>query len=133
MWSKKTYKRKEKAKHPFEKLKSIDGSSIPPSETELAPHIDGSAFVARLWGSAHHQDLDNTLTSVWENVDSEFRIIWFNGEQMPPALISEIQAKTEVSDAQGDGGGTGDDVEEDHDPLPREMESSDEDTDDERA
>jgi len=47
----KTYKSKENAKHPFERLKSIDGSSIPPCESELATHIDRSAFVSRLWGS----------------------------------------------------------------------------------
>ena len=45
----KTYKRKSNAKYPFEKLKSIAGSSIPPGEAELAPHVDRSVFVARLW------------------------------------------------------------------------------------
>ena len=49
---------------------------------------------------------------------------------MRPALIPEIQVETEPDDnggdAQGDGG-KDDDVNEDHDPLSREMESSDDD------
>lgn len=98
----KTYKGKANAKKPFEKLKNIAGSSIPPCESELDPHIDRSAFVARLWGSSHQQDLDKTPTSGWENVDGEFRIIWFNGEQMPPALLPEIEVGSETGCADQD-------------------------------
>lgn len=123
----KTYKRKATAKHPFDKLKSIEGSSIPPCESELAPHIDKCAFVARLWGSAHQNDLQKTLTSGWESSDGEFRIIWFNGEQMPPALIPEMQPEKEV----GNEDGIFDDADEDHDPLLGDMESSDDETSDE--
>lgn len=129
----KTYRQKSNANHPFEKLKSIAGSSIPPCEAELAPHIDRSGFVARLWGNAHHQNLDKTPDIGWEKVDGEFRIIWFHGEQLPPALIPEIQVDTDpdnnAGNAFGDDGTEGD-VEDDHDPLPRQMESSDEDSDD---
>ena len=120
-------------KSPNTVLKSISGSAIPPCEAELAPHIDMSAFVARLWGSAHQQYLDKTPPNGWENVDGEFRVIWFDGEQLPPALIPAIQVQTEANynadDTQGDGD-MDDDVDEDHDPLPMEMESSDEDSDD---
>lgn len=123
----KTYKRKATAKHPFDKLKSIEGSSIPPCESELAPHIDRCAFVARLWGSAHQNDLQKTPACGWEIIDGEFRIIWFNGEQMPPALIPEIQSEKEV----GHEDGIDDDADEDHDPLLGDMESSDDETSDE--
>ena len=125
----KTYSRKSNAGRPFDKLKTIAGSSIPPCEAELAPHIERSAFVARLWGSAHQQQLDKAPTSGWENVDGEFRIVWFDGNQLPPALVPEIQVGN-VDDVQGIVD-MDDDVDEDHDPLPTEMESSDEDSDDE--
>ena len=129
----KTYRKKSNAKHPFEKLKSISGSSIPSCESELAPQGDRSAFVARLWGKAHHQVLNKIPTNGWENVDSEFCIIWFHGEQLPPALIPEVQVDDNSGDALEDDGleGMGECVNGDHDLLPEEMESDeDENTDD---
>lgn len=125
-----TYNRKANAARPFDKLKSISGSSIPPCEAELAPHIHRSAFVARLWGSAHQQNLEKMPTKGWETVDGEFRVIWFEGDQLPPALIPKIQVEKEPSDSTAAEGLVNYDDDEDHDPLPGEMESSDDDDDD---
>ena len=75
-----TYSVKGKTLDPFTKLKSIEGSSIPPSEAELSSHIDKSAFVARLWGSAHRQHLKKTPDSGWDLEDGIYKIIWFQGD-----------------------------------------------------
>ena len=127
----KTYQQKSNVKYPFERLKSIAGSSIPPCETELLPHIDRSSFVARMWGSAHLQHLDKTPTSGWENINGKLNIIWFNGEQMPPALMPENQVQNRSDENGGDAqdDDTQDD-DEDCDLLSREIESSDSDDDD---
>ena len=128
---KKTYKQRFNVNHPFEKLKSIAGSSIPPCDAKLAPYMDRSGFVARLWGNTHHQNLGKIPTIGWEKIDEEYRVIWFIGKQLPPALIPEMQVDTEPDDNAGDAPADGGDgVDEDHDPLPREMESSDEDSED---
>ena len=88
----------------------------------------GVVLITRNW--TKHQPADR------ENVDGEIRTIWLNGEQIPPALILEIQIETAP---EGNGGGAhrddahgSDDTEEDdHEPLPMEMEpSSDEESDD---
>lgn len=114
----KTYRQKSNARHPFEKLKSIEGSTIPPCERELAPHIDRSGFVARLWGNAHHQIIEKTPTSGWEKSNNQFQIVWFDGEQMPPTLIPEVPTEP-IEDG-------GEYADEDQDPPLQELESSDE-------
>ena len=105
-----SYSKKGKAVDPFHKLKSIEGSSIPPSEA----HIDRSAFVARLWGSAHKQQLKKTPDSGWDLENGSYRIIWFLGNQLPFNLTSDIETEYD------------DDKDEDHAPSLDEMESSDE-------
>ena len=84
-----------------------------------------------MWGSAHHQDLDKTPTSGWENISGEFHIIWFNGEQMPPALIPEVEIEKKPDNAQGDCE-KDNDADEVYDSLSRELESSDVDSDDDQ-
>jgi hypothetical protein len=85
-------------------------------EAELALHVDRSGFVASLWGSAHQHYIDKMPTNGWDNVDGEFRINWFEGEQLLAALGPALHV---------------DDDDEDYIPLPTELESSDEnDTDD---
>jgi len=127
-----TYRRKSTAAHPFDKLKSIDGSSIPPCEAELALHVDRSAFVARLWGSAHQRYMDKMPTNGWDNVDGEFRINWFEGEQLPPVLVPALHVDDTTDGNESTPPSHADDEEdEDYTPLPTELESSDEnDTDD---
>ncbi len=90
-----TYTKKAKASHPFDKLKHIDGSSIPPCEAELAPHIDRSAFVARMWGAAHCQYLDKIPAAGWEKVDDKLSITWFDGPQLPAELVPELKVTSE--------------------------------------
>ena len=127
-----TYRQKSTAAHPFDKLKSIDGSSIPPCEAELALHVDRSVFVARLWGSAHQRYMDKMPTNGWDNVDGEFRINWFEGEQLPPVLVPALHVDDTTDGNESTPPSHADDEEdEDYTPLPTELESSDEnDTDD---
>ena len=128
----KTYKPKSNAKCPFTNLKSIAGSSIPPCEAELMPHIDRSAFVARMWGSAYQKDLEKTPENGWEYINNNFRFIWFNGDQMPNVLVSKISVETDARRNDCDDQDNCDsvnDVDENLDPLRMEMESSDEDED----
>ena len=43
----------KKDANPFDKIKGVDGSCLPPCEAELLPHIQRAAFVARMWANAH--------------------------------------------------------------------------------
>ena len=112
-----TYSKRGKTLDPFYKLKSIEGSCIPPSEAELSPHIDRSASVARLWGSAHKQQLKKAPDSGWDLEDGIYKIIWFRGDQLPSNLVSDIWIEHREDD---------DDKDEDHTPSLDELESSDE-------
>ena len=105
----KTYSRRGNSTQPFQKLKSIEGSSIPPCEAELAPHIDRNAFVARLWGSAHQQRMNKVPHMGWEKVDNEFHVVWFYGEQLPPSLVPEIHVPVELDLNEASGGYSNDD------------------------
>lgn len=96
----KTYNHKGKA--PFSKLKSIAGSSIPPCEAELAPHIDRCAFVAKLWGSAHRRYIDKTPTKGWDVIENEYRVVWYYGEQFPSSFLPHIPDDLTVNDSDDD-------------------------------
>ena len=94
-----TYNRKSNSMRPFDKLKSIEGSSIPPCSAELRPHSVRTGFVATMWGSSHLATIPKSPTAGWEIVDGHYRVIWFDGQQLPQVLVPEIPVEM---DADGD-------------------------------
>ena len=57
-----TYNRKSNSVRPFDKLKSNEGSGIPPCSAEMRPHSVRTGFVATLWGfpPPHHPKISNS-------------------------------------------------------------------------
>ena len=84
-------------------------------------------------GSAHEQYLDNVVpNSGWDLEEGEYRIIWFDGDQMPNTLLRHIEIGEPFSSVDTTIADESDEIEddEDHVPLATEMESSsDEDCD----
>lgn len=83
------YGPKARCKNALEKLKGIDGSMLPPCETELSQHIKRASFVARMWATAtdpqiiQHPSPENG----WELKDGLYEVIWFEGPELPDSLI----------------------------------------------
>ena len=80
---------KLRCKNALEKLNGIDGSMLPPCDTELSLHIKRASFVARMWATAieseitHHPSTENG----WQLKDGQYEVIWFEGPELPESLI----------------------------------------------
>ena len=85
----KAYRPKANSKNLLDKLKGLDASSIPPCESEIAMHIKRVAFVSRLWANANKTTISQhpTPEDGWEVQDGSYHPIWFEGQQLPEALI----------------------------------------------
>ena len=122
-----TYGPRDDCDKPFEKLKSVDGSTIPPCHRELDQHVRRSAFVARMWGKANGPVIDKapTYDDGWETIDDKYKIVWFVGEQLPEELVPNVNAPQ----VNGDDDDDGNDKDESTDPSDTDSEFSDSDTD----
>ena len=78
-----------KRRNPLQCLKGINASSIPPCESELAPHIRRVAFVARQWVRTDGPFIDNhpQIADGWKLIDNHYYPVWFDGPQMPDTLV----------------------------------------------
>ena len=97
-----TYGPKATAKNLLGKLKGLDASALPPCESEIAMHMNRSAFIARMWANAHEKNIDQhpKLQDGWtqEGQEDQYTIVWFQGPQLPDSLIPEEGDMTEDSD-----------------------------------
>lgn len=84
----KAYQPKAKSKTLLEKLKGLDASSILPCEGEISMHIKRAAFVSSMWANANKQIMQHsTQDDGWELKEGVYLPIWFEGDQLPEALI----------------------------------------------
>ena len=81
-------------------LISIDASGFAPCEDEVSAHIKRASFVVKMWAAADQQHLEQHPTEEdgWEILDSEYKLIWFYGEQLPDSLIPEESELQEIED-----------------------------------
>ena len=88
----KTYTTKSRGQMPFHSLKTIDGGSIPPCASEIAPHIARANFIAVMWANADSNNIKKTpeREDGWDVTDGGYGVIWFLGDQLPPSLIPAI-------------------------------------------
>ena len=86
----KSYAGKGGPENPFQGLRNIEGSSIPPSEAEVGPHIDRSNFVAHMWASALNTDLPKHPEKGWVLDDGKYIPVYFTGPQLPPSLVPHV-------------------------------------------
>ena len=74
--------------HRLSKLKGIDGSNLPPCEAELFQHAKRASFVSKMWATAVSSEIKQLPNDGegWELHNGEYRIIWFEGRQLPESL-----------------------------------------------
>ena len=87
-----------KLKNPLEKLKGVNATQIPPCESEIRQQIKRASFVARMWGAANQSEIQQHPTEYdgWTMQNESYEIIWFDGPQLPAALVPETE--TELDD-----------------------------------
>ena len=81
----------KKDANPFDKLKGVDGSCLPPCEAELLPHIQRAAFVARMWANAHEPYINQShcQSDGRDFINGEYNMIMFKDEQLPDKLLED--------------------------------------------
>jgi len=127
----KGYAPKASAKNPLEKLKGIAASTIPPCEAEVIEKIHRASFVAKMWANADQKEIDQhpAVSDGWKLDDNgSYEIIWFEGSQLPAALIPDRDVDEENENDESDT-----DMEmssSDEDDILSSDEESDSDTDD---
>jgi len=89
-------------KQPFAKLKGLDASSIPPSESVVRQKIHRSNFVAMMWHAAGDNLLPKEPQHGWELHDNSYSIVWFTCPQMPESVIPENSESNEDDEEDGD-------------------------------
>lgn len=76
---------------------NIDGSSLPPCQSELKQHFLRTYYIAKLWGNAF-RTVPNELSPQeygWEEIENKYFFKWFEGDQLPPT-ISEIMLTSDI-------------------------------------
>ena len=91
---------KATSRNPFQKMKGIDPSSLPPCEAELRQHLRRASFIAKMWSTADEPIIDQypNSTNGWELSDNSYHIIWFDSPQLPDALVPESVSSDEEED-----------------------------------
>ncbi|KAG1714590.1 hypothetical protein GQR58_001019 [Nymphon striatum] len=100
----KTYGPKGNGKHLLANLKGMDASGLPPCEDELNPHIKRASFVANMWARADQNHIEQHATEEngWQLVDDHYKLVWFEGEQLPDSLIPETEELEVVDNEEED-------------------------------
>ena len=64
---------------------------MPPCEAELQQHIRRSAFVEKMWPDADKQTIHKHPTPEygWDLDNNQYKIIWFEGLELPDTLIPD--------------------------------------------
>ena len=80
-----------RGKNPLEKLKGIHASGLPPCESEVMTHLKQVAFVAKIWANENKSDLEEYSSGDdgWTLDDGVYNSIWFDGPQVPDALVPD--------------------------------------------
>ena len=80
-------------------LKGVDTTGLPPCQSELTAQVNRSAFIARMWANANENHIDQhpKQQNGWELQDNIYRILWFEGQQLPDTLVPEDDESTEPS------------------------------------
>ena len=78
---------------PFEKIKGINPSSLPPCKASLVEKIKRSHFVASVWKRATLPDtvvLDPEEYG-WKLQDGHYVINWYDGQQVPDDIYEKLE------------------------------------------
>ncbi|CAH2089048.1 unnamed protein product [Euphydryas editha] len=89
----KTYKCSRSANDSFKiKIKNVDGSSMPPCQSELMQQFLRASFIANIWRNAHRQ-IPTELSPTdygWKLVNEKYEFDWFESDQLPEIVQDAI-------------------------------------------
>lgn len=76
--------------------KGIDGSSLPPCESELYKQYLRACYIAQIWSHANLKvpTTEEPTDYGWEEIDNRYEFDWFSGTQLPTS-IEEITIQPE--------------------------------------
>lgn len=88
----KTYKCSSTVNDAFKiKVKNVDGSSMPPCESELMQQFLRASYIANIWRNAHRK-VTTELSPIdhgWKIIDNKYEFDWFKGDQLPQ-LVNDV-------------------------------------------
>ena len=78
---------------PFEKIKKVDASSLPPCLNTLVEKINRSNYIAYMWKRANHSDphTPDPEECGWIKIESKYQLNWYVGNQIPDNLQSTVE------------------------------------------
>ena len=78
---------------PFDKIKKVEASSLPPCFSTLLEKIRRSNYVAYMWKRANLSDprLPDPEESGWVKKDSKYQLNWYTGNQLPSNLQANLE------------------------------------------
>ncbi|XP_031788752.1 uncharacterized protein LOC116417817 [Nasonia vitripennis] len=102
----KTYKCSSTVNDSFKiKVKNVDGSSMPPSQSELLQQFLRAAHIANIWRNAHAKIITelSPIDHGWKIVEGKYEFDWFQGDQLPQ-LVNDVvlQPPEENSDSRSE-------------------------------
>lgn len=86
------------------KVKNLDGSSLPPCQSELYQQFLRAKYITSIWRNAY-RDVPTTLKpedNGWIRFDERSEFKWFEGEQLPNLVSDIIIHPHEVHDTDSD-------------------------------
>lgn len=98
----KTYKFDNKEQFPTV-IKNIDGSTLPPCQSELEQHLKRTGYISHLWRHSH-LSVPIQFSPVeygWEEVDNKYIFKWFEGDEVPQT-VSEVSIQNELDEPEGE-------------------------------
>ena len=90
---------------PFERIKGIDASMLPPCKDVLIQNMARCNYVAYLWKHAHLRDPQDKIQPTdhgWKEVNGIFLPVWFTGSQIPTILSETIEPDEDENEGDDD-------------------------------
>jgi hypothetical protein len=89
------------------KIKGADSTWLPPSDAVLLQKIKRTNYVSSCWKHAHMQDPFSAfgtgpLDNGWMLKDGKYRILWFEGKQLPAGMAYNIRALSSATEDEDD-------------------------------
>ena len=82
-----------KESEPLAKVKGADSSTLPPSKSVLAEKVKRTNYVTMIWKNADkanpYPEISPTQSG-WILDDGQYRILWFEGDQMPKDVAQNV-------------------------------------------
>ncbi len=89
------------------RLKRAESSWLPPSKAVIVQKVKRTNYVTAMWKNAHlpHPVAGfdgGPLENGWKMDDGHYKILWFQGEQLPPSVLDNMGLLSKETDVEDD-------------------------------